>query len=126
MTRFLPKAAIAGSALVLSLGAAQARGDCHGAACYRLVKTPPAFETVSQQVMVRPPQKIARHIPAEFDTVHETVVVQPARRVHIRRQPEPGQRPTRRIAAVGELAQHVVGLVEGDQHRSAESADAQG
>lgn len=79
MTRFLPKAALAGSALVLSIAAAQAGGDCRGGACYRLVKTPPAFETVSQQVMVRPPQKIARHIPAQFDTVHETVVVQPAR-----------------------------------------------
>ena len=34
----------------------------------------------------------------------------------VRRQAEPGQGGARRCAAVGELAQHVEGLVEGNQH----------
>ncbi len=44
------------------------------------------------------------------------VVVQPSRRIDARRQAEPGQRRTRRYAAVGELAQDVERFVEGDQH----------
>ena len=44
------------------------------------------------------------------------VVVETAGRVHVRRQPEPGQRRPRRHAAVGELAKHPERLVEGDQH----------
>lgn len=78
MTRFIPKMAAAGSALLLSTAFAAAGGDCHGSACYRLVKTPPSFATVSEQVQVRPPMQVARRLPAEFATVHETVVVRPA------------------------------------------------
>ncbi|KMR58054.1 hypothetical protein EY06_15125, partial [Staphylococcus aureus] len=44
------------------------------------------------------------------------VMVQAAGGIHARRQAEPGQGRPRRHAAVGELAEHVEGLVEGDQH----------
>src|SRR5690606_15160479 len=44
------------------------------------------------------------------------VVVQAPGRIHARRQPELRQRPPRRHAAVGELAQDVEGLVEGEEH----------
>src|SRR5690606_6397122 len=44
------------------------------------------------------------------------VMVQAPGRIPARRQPELRQRPPRRHAAVGELAQDVEGLVEGDQH----------
>ncbi len=81
MRNFLSMAAVAATTVLLSTPAALAGGDCYGSACYRLVKTPPSFATVSEQVMVRPGHKVARHIPAEFDTVSETVVVRPERTV---------------------------------------------
>lgn len=81
MSKHLSRIALAGAAILVSAAAAQAGGHCHGSACYRLVKTPPAYETVSEQVMVRPAQRIARHIPAEYGSVAETVVVRPERTV---------------------------------------------
>ncbi|WP_298953602.1 hypothetical protein [uncultured Methylobacterium sp.] len=49
--------------------------------CYRRVSTPPVYDTVSEQVMVRPPRTIRRVVPPVFDVVSEQVVVAPARRV---------------------------------------------
>ena len=62
-----------------SVTAAQASSDCHGSACYRLVKTAPTFETVSREVLVKPGRTVAEHIPAQFGQVNETVMVRPAR-----------------------------------------------
>ncbi|MNV86581.1 hypothetical protein D3C71_1806280 [compost metagenome] len=45
-----------------------------------------------------------------------TVVVQAPGGIHVGRQAKTGQRRARRLAAIGELAQHVEGLVEGDEH----------
>jgi len=44
------------------------------------------------------------------------VVVQAPCRIHVPGQAETGQRRPRRLAAIGELAQHVEGFVEGDEH----------
>ncbi|MCO4053583.1 MAG: hypothetical protein HEQ16_05915 [Bosea sp.] len=78
---FASMSLIALGALVLGAASAQAGTPCHGAHCYKLVETPPAFRHVAEEVMVRPPQRVARHVPAQFETVTETVTIRPARTV---------------------------------------------
>jgi hypothetical protein len=75
---FAASSMFAAAALMLGTTAAMAGGHCQGSACYKLVVTPPAYAQVSEQVLVRPAQRIARHIPAEYGTVSETVTVRPA------------------------------------------------
>ncbi|GBU16064.1 hypothetical protein AwMethylo_02790 [Methylobacterium sp.] len=58
-----------------------AQAGCHGAECYRYVATPPVFDTVSEQVLVRPPRTVYRSTPPVFDTVSERVLVAPGGRV---------------------------------------------
>lgn len=65
----------------MSLSAGAAQAGCHGSACYRYVNTPPVFDTVSEQVLVRPPRTIYRTTPPVFDTVSERVMVSPGGRV---------------------------------------------
>ena len=84
MSRFVAKSVVAKSifaaaAITLGSTAAMASGNCQGASCYKLVVTPPAYSEVAEQVLVRPAQRIARHIPAEYGTVSETVTVRPAK-----------------------------------------------
>lgn len=73
---------LASAALLLASSPALAGGaGCGGAECYRRVVTPPVYGTVSQQVMVRPPERYATTVPGEFTTVAERVLVAPASRV---------------------------------------------
>ena len=78
MSRFVAKSIFAAAAIALGSTAAVAGGQCQGGSCYKLVVTPPAYSHVAEQVLVRPAQRIARHIPAEYGTVSETVTVRPA------------------------------------------------
>ena len=55
-------------------------GGCYGAECYRRVSTPPVFDTVSENVLVRPPRTIYRTTPPIYDTVSERVLVAPGGR----------------------------------------------
>ena len=67
---------------VLASSPALAGGyGCGGAECYRRVVTPPVYGTVSQQVLVRPPQSFTSTVPGEFTTVSERVLIAPASRV---------------------------------------------
>ncbi|MGU3536976.1 hypothetical protein [Methylobacterium sp. A54F] len=70
-------AALAGAAL---LSTAAEAGGCYGAECYRHVSTPPVFDTVQEQVLVRPPRTVYRTTPPVFDTVQERVMVSPGGR----------------------------------------------
>ncbi|WP_336485297.1 hypothetical protein [Methylobacterium nigriterrae] len=56
-------------------------GGCYGAACYRHVTTPPVYDTVQENVLVRPPRTIYRTTPPVYDTVSERVLVAPGGRV---------------------------------------------
>ncbi|MGY2047213.1 hypothetical protein [Methylobacterium sp. JK268] len=61
---------------------AQAGGyGCASADCYRYVTTPPVYDTVAEQVMVRPARTITHVTPPVYDTVAEQVLVSPPRRV---------------------------------------------
>lgn len=71
-------AALAGA--VLLSGPALA-GGCAGTACYRYVSTPPVFDTVQENVLVRPPRTVYRTVPPVYDTVAEKVMVSPGGRV---------------------------------------------
>lgn len=66
--------------LALLAGPAQA-GGCYGAECYRHVTTPPVFDTVQENVLVRPPRTVYRSVPPVYDTVSERVLVAPGGRV---------------------------------------------
>ncbi|MDR7036259.1 hypothetical protein J2X36_000997 [Methylobacterium sp. BE186] len=69
-------------ALAGTLFAAPAEaGGCYGSECYRRVTTPAVYDTVSEQVLVRPPRTIYRTTPPVFDTVSERVLVAPGGRV---------------------------------------------
>lgn len=68
------------AALLLGAQAAQAT-DCYGAACYRLVKKPPLYRTVSKTYVARPAQTQSRLVPAEYGYVTETLMVQPAQTI---------------------------------------------
>lgn len=70
-------AAFAGA--VLAAGPAVA-GGCHGSDCYRHVSTPPVYDTVQENVLVRPPRTIYRTTPPVYDTVSEQVLVSPGGR----------------------------------------------
>jgi hypothetical protein len=75
---------LAGSALAaaLLLGAQGAEAaDCYGAACYRLVRTPPVYQTIEKTYLARPAQRQARLIPAQYDYVTEQVLMQPAQTI---------------------------------------------
>ncbi|RDJ20439.1 hypothetical protein DWF00_04540 [Bosea caraganae] len=75
---------LAGSALAagLLLGAQGAQAaDCSGAACYKLVKKPALYRTVSKTYLARPAQTQARIVPAEYGYVTENVLVQPAQTI---------------------------------------------
>lgn len=67
-------------ALIAASTAAYA-GGAGCTTCYRLVTHPAVYETVSEQVLVKPARTVARPIPAEYGTVAETVLVSPARKV---------------------------------------------
>lgn len=75
---------LAGSALaaglLLGMPGAQAT-DCYGAACYRLVKTPPVYRTIEKTYLARPAQRQARIVPAQYDYVTENVLMEPARTI---------------------------------------------
>ncbi|AWN36123.1 hypothetical protein [Methylobacterium radiodurans] len=71
-------AALAGAVLIAA--PAQA-GGCAGTACYRYVSTPPVFDTVQENVLVRPPRTVYRTTPPVYDTVAEKVMVSPGGRV---------------------------------------------
>ena len=66
--------------LVLAAGQAQA-GGCFGSECYRYASTPPVFDTVQENVLVRPPRTVYRTVPPVYDTVSERVMVAPGGRV---------------------------------------------
>lgn len=68
------------AAFLLGTPAAQA-GDCFGAACYRLVKKPAVYRTVSKTYLARPAQTQSRLIPAQYGYVTETLMVQPAQTI---------------------------------------------
>lgn len=70
-------AAIAGAVLVASPASA---GGCYSAECYRRVPTPPVFDTVSEQRLVRAPRTVYRTTPPVYDTVSERVLVSPGGR----------------------------------------------
>lgn len=57
-----------------------AAGGCYGAECYRRVVTPPIFDTVSEQRLVRAPRTVYRTTPPVYDTVSERVLVSPGGR----------------------------------------------
>lgn len=69
------------SALLAGLSTPALAGGCGGGDCYQRVVTPPVYDTVAEQVMVRPPHHYAATVPGEFTTVSERVLVSPARRV---------------------------------------------
>lgn len=69
-------AALAGA----TLSASPASAGCYGAECYRRVSTPPVFDTVSEQRLVRPARTVYRTTPPVFDTVSERVLVSPGGR----------------------------------------------
>lgn len=80
---------LAGSGLAAAflLGAQGAQAaDCYGAACYRLVKKPAVYQTVSKTYLARPARTQSRLIPAEYGYVTENVLVQPAQTIPHYRQ----------------------------------------
>lgn len=62
------------------LSAPAAAGGCYGSECYRHVSTPPVFDTVQENVLVRPPRTVYRTTPPVYDTVSERVMVSPGGR----------------------------------------------
>ncbi|MDP4005438.1 hypothetical protein [Methylobacterium sp. NEAU K] len=64
---------------LLLAGPAQA-GGCYGSECYRHVTTPPVYDTVQENVLVRPPRTVYRSVPPVYDTVSERVMVSPGGR----------------------------------------------
>lgn len=70
-------AALAAGCLVASPAAA---GGCYSTECYRRVPTPPVFDTVSEQRLVRAPRTVYRTTPPVYDTVSERVLVSPGGR----------------------------------------------
>jgi hypothetical protein len=79
-TPFLAMLAI--SALGLVPATAHAGEKCQrGAACYRLVETPPVYKTIDETVQVAPARHVRRHVPAVLQDVNETVVVRKERTV---------------------------------------------
>ena len=55
--------------------------NCGSGSCYKLVKTPPVYDTVNESYIVRPERTFSKVIPAQYDTVVEKIVVRPERRV---------------------------------------------
>lgn len=70
-------AAFAGAVLVAGPASA---GGCYGSECYRHVSTPPVFDTVHENVLVRPPRTVYRTTAPVYDTVSERVMVSPGGR----------------------------------------------
>ena len=56
-------------------------GGCYGSECYRHVTSPPVYDTVQENVLVRPPRTVYRTTPPVYDTVSERVMVSPGGRV---------------------------------------------
>jgi hypothetical protein len=77
VTQSLFLAAALGGALLA--GPAMA-GGCYGSGCYRYATTPPVYDTIHRNVLVRPPRTVYRTIPPVYDTVEERVLVAPAGR----------------------------------------------
>ena len=75
---FLLVTAFAGAVLAASPASA---GGCYGSECYRYTATPPVFDTVQENVLVRPPRTVYRTTPPVYDTVSERVMVSPGGRV---------------------------------------------
>lgn len=69
----------AASCGVLLAGPALA-GGCYGGGCYRYETIPPVYDTVQQNVLVRPPRTVYRTVPPVYDTVEEQVMVAPGGR----------------------------------------------
>jgi hypothetical protein len=67
------------AATILAASAIPAAAGCVGQ-CYREAYVPPAYETVTEKVMVQAPRTYALTTPAEYRTVYETVQVAPASR----------------------------------------------
>lgn len=76
VARLLSLVAVSGAALF----AGPALAGCYSTACYRRVVTPPVFDTVSEQRLVRPPRTVYRTTPPIYDTVTERVLVAPGGR----------------------------------------------
>jgi hypothetical protein len=55
-------------------------GGCYGSECYRHVTSPPVYDTVQENVLVRPPRTVYRTTPPVYDTVSERVMVAPGGR----------------------------------------------
>ena len=64
----------------LLLAAPAQAGGCYGSACYRHVVTPPVYDTVQENVLVRPPRTVYRTVPPVYETVSERVMVSPGGR----------------------------------------------
>ena len=81
MTAPVARTALLAAALggVLLAAPAQA-GGCYGSECYRHVVTPPVYDTVQENVLVRPPRTVYRTTPPVYDTVSERVMVSPGGR----------------------------------------------
>jgi hypothetical protein len=64
----------------LLLAAPAQAGGCYSSECYRHVVTPPVYDTVQENVLVRPPRTVYRTTPPVYDTVSERVMVSPGGR----------------------------------------------
>jgi hypothetical protein len=61
---------------------ASAGGHCgKGRQCFELVETPPAYQTIEENVLVAPARHVRHHVPAVLDEVTEAVVVRPERTI---------------------------------------------
>ena len=91
--RLLTLSSIAASALIGLAAPATAGGctasscyrapvsNCGSGSCYKLVTTPPVYDTVSESYVVRPERTFSKVIPAQYETVTEKVVLRPQRRI---------------------------------------------
>jgi len=81
MTAPVARTALLAAALGgLMLAAPAQAGGCYGTECYRRVVTPPVYDTVQENVLVRPPRTVYRTTPPVYDTVSERVMVSPGGR----------------------------------------------
>jgi hypothetical protein len=64
----------------LLLAAPAQAGGCYGSECYRHVTAPPVYDTVQENILVRPPRTVYRTVPPVYDTVSERVMVSPGGR----------------------------------------------
>lgn len=92
MTAPVARTALLAAALGGALLAAPAQaGGCYGSECYRRVVTPPVYDTVQENVLVRPPRTVYRTTPPVYDTVSERILVEPGGRRWVTRYDAYGQ-----------------------------------